>query len=177
MSESKMLSNVRPRGQKDLSTVKADPEPDYSKSRVLPLSPESALKKIQFEERFKAGDWNADINSSLGADRRALVVSISYGSRSPPSPLQGTYTDAQIIIDLLVQKFDYLESEIHVLADVLVIGDDHKRDESRLPSQKNIENALNWLNRGSKEGDYRFLFCKWWCDPQKPVMNAKPNDF
>ncbi|QRV75612.1 ICE-like protease (caspase) p20 domain protein [Ceratobasidium sp. AG-Ba] len=125
------------------------PDPNYrppesSQRTLLTDSEEESI----FKTLFWTGCWDADINSisqpMCGPKRRALVIAVSYGVRSPPSPLTGTFLDAYKIIRLLVSKFGYLNEDICVLADVEdEVGRQNPR---RSPDQRNIAE------------DYRFLF-------------------
>ncbi|KAG9075218.1 hypothetical protein FRC06_010220, partial [Ceratobasidium sp. 370] len=95
----------RPRGAKDQDAVQGKPEPDYSRqhpatSGGVPLN--SPSFSSQFVDRFMKKDWNVDTARVIAhAKRRALVIAISYGHRSPPIALPGTYGDAYRIINLL----------------------------------------------------------------------------
>ncbi|KAG9095828.1 hypothetical protein FS749_009698 [Ceratobasidium sp. UAMH 11750] len=124
-------------------------EPSYSR----PL-PDSSVKEL-FERQFLAKTWNVDTSVSSSAKRRALVIAVSYGLRSPPGELGGTYTDAYRIINLLVGNFGYPEKEICVLADP--IGKDGEKNKTHWPSQENIVSSqhskgFHWNNTTIFEG-------------------------
>jgi len=146
---------VQPRGSTAPTVVEANKEPSYL--RPVPASASGSQSRDLFEGRFLARGWNVDTSVvPSAAKRRALVIAISYGLRSPPAKLEGTYTDAYKIINLLVKKFKYPENEICVLADP--IGKHGEKNRSHWPSQENIEQALRWLNSGTRKDDYRFLY-------------------
>ncbi|KAG8718248.1 Ca(2+)-dependent cysteine protease [Ceratobasidium sp. 395] len=121
-----------------------------------------ADEQATFEEQFSAGRWSIDIHragtNAMIPKRRALVIAASYKMRYPPSPLTGPYDDALKIINLLIGRFGYSESEICALADVPSRAS--RPDPAREPTQANIENGLEWLCKDSKAGDFRFLYCE-----------------
>jgi hypothetical protein len=69
--------------------------------------------------------------------KKALIVGInSY----PTAPLQGCVNDAELMHDILTQKYDFPEDDVRVLCDGRATTDA-------------IKHRLNWLVSGAKEGD------------------------
>ncbi|KAH7323292.1 hypothetical protein B0J17DRAFT_723299 [Rhizoctonia solani] len=144
------------------------PNQSNASASSLPLSiPGSAyaqhLRELttDFMDKFQAQTWrNVNDLRPAPSRHRALVIAISYAPGNLPSPLLGTYADANRVIRML-ERFGYQPESICVLFDIEVQEQDAvgvADDTSRRPDRTNIVTAISWLAADSGHGKNRFLY-------------------
>ncbi|KAK4757538.1 hypothetical protein SAY87_018839 [Trapa incisa] len=82
--------------------------------------------------------------SDSGPRKRAVLCGVTY--RKKKYKLKGTINDVKNMKQLLIVSFGFLEQNIHVLTE-------EESDERKIPTKKNIQDALQWLVRGIRSGD------------------------
>lgn len=77
--------------------------------------------------------------------KRAFLCGITYKGRK--QSLDGSINDVFSMKKLLVERFQFPVSSI------LVLTEEDEEDYSRIPTKRNIRNALRWLVHGCQSGD------------------------
>ncbi|KAJ6487854.1 caspase domain-containing protein [Mycena sanguinolenta] len=87
--------------------------------------------------------------------RKALLIGITYGSAAGTTVLNGPHADVAVMKKLLLDRYDYAES------DIVVLLDSEDKGGSTVPvvqpTRVNILRAIDNLVRGARKGD-RFFF-------------------
>ncbi|KAK3027470.1 hypothetical protein RJ639_041076 [Escallonia herrerae] len=108
----------------------------FNKKCLGRLSPNtSTAKKVSYSESDSISEWKAT------PGKRALLCGVTYNKQK--YKLRGTIHDVNSMRDLLLQKFNFPRSSIHILTE----------DEANPPTKKNIRAALQWLIKDCQAGD------------------------
>ncbi|KAL1289593.1 hypothetical protein HN51_058004 [Arachis hypogaea] len=79
-------------------------------------------------------------------NKRALLIGISYAKRS--NRINGSLNDVNSIKYFLIHNLDFPIHSIRMLTD-----DREEKDPMRIPTKRNIVQAMKWLVEGSQAGD------------------------
>ncbi|KAF8604393.1 hypothetical protein BDV93DRAFT_606080 [Ceratobasidium sp. AG-I] len=139
------MSSTHPHVQ--TSTLPKTRGPPSSSIVETPASPYTHLAKF----RCYTG-----AGSKEPCAKRALIISIEYLEEQKfldgsSMSLTGSHSDADDILELLYQEFEYNRQDIRVLADIPGLP------EYQMPTRENIISGLQWLSNGCRSGDRRFI--------------------
>ncbi|KAG9099869.1 hypothetical protein FRC06_004754 [Ceratobasidium sp. 370] len=114
--------------------------------------------RTSFCRQFNENCWNYPHKLHPGtgtkpAERKALVIAIQYAG---PYHLPGALLDANNVVHVLENRFNYPPECIRVLVDQLGPGDGI--GDGTWPTKKNILNGLKWLGEECADGSRRFLY-------------------
>ncbi|OCH90343.1 hypothetical protein OBBRIDRAFT_605782 [Obba rivulosa] len=110
-------------------------------------------------------------HNSVSPSRKALCVAVQYSELAnsyPDARLWSTFTDPELIRNLLIETYKWNSN------DITVLKDDHGPPD-KIPSRKNILREMKNLVSGAKKGD-RFLFSFSGHGDQVPNTNGTEAD-
>jgi len=88
--------------------------------------------------------------SNCRGNKKALLIGINYIGQQ--YQLSGCINDVHHIREVLLTKFGFTDSP-----DKMIILTDDQKDPLKIPTRKNMLNAMKWLVQGSKPGDSLFF--------------------
>jgi hypothetical protein len=81
-------------------------------------------------------------------NRKALLIGINYTGK--PFQLNGCINDANFIMKFLIRNYDFKRDDCKIMTD-------DSKDETLIPTRKNIINAMKWLVKDAKPNDSLFF--------------------
>ncbi|ORX57889.1 hypothetical protein BCR36DRAFT_580459 [Piromyces finnis] len=88
--------------------------------------------------------------SNCQGNKKALLIGINYIGQQ--YQLSGCINDVQHIKEVITTKFGFSDSP-----DKMVILTDDQKDPTKIPTRKNMLNAMRWLVQGCQPGDSLFF--------------------
>jgi hypothetical protein len=88
--------------------------------------------------------------SNCRGNKKALLIGINYIGQQ--YQLSGCINDVQHIKEVITTKFGFSEAP-----DKMVVLTDDQKDPTKIPTRKNMLNAMKWLVQGCRPGDSLFF--------------------
>ncbi|KAL0961023.1 hypothetical protein HGRIS_006015 [Hohenbuehelia grisea] len=118
------------------------PSPAQFAAQVNHVPPQNGIAQAaqQLQEDFQY--------SRCTGRKKALCIGINY--RGQPNELRGCINDARHVRDFLIRRYGYKGEDIVLLSD-----DSH--DPRKIPTKRNILDAMKWLVRSARPDDSLFF--------------------
>ncbi|XP_031384275.1 metacaspase-1-like isoform X1 [Punica granatum] len=117
----------------------------YNRVRVKISGAGSYCSDLSSHSRSSSKGLSGDMKMPESRLRkRAVLCGVTYRKRK--YKLKGTLNDVKAMKQLLMERFGFVEESIRILTE-------EEKDQRRIPTKKNIQEALDWLVQDSWSGD------------------------